>query len=347
MLFECYTKFTFGIVAIGFVFANACVSSYNRQVSLRCLGIIAFTATALEATFHFHAAYVANVKGFISWVQARNRIWDATKIFIADAPITLCAIGVALAPKALGRQNRWDMIFALGCVLACVLLRMGIGDGGVGLIGLVAVFFVMGELARRAAEKRGDLDRSLFGPQFIAIACLFLGVVFSATDSMGRVIVLADYTTHIVLRGASPNPPPKLAGFVVRPPPEYKFALGPLEAAEYMELIADGTSLLKSIAEPDRSVFTFDVVNPFPYTADMRPPLGGWPQFFIGKPYTTDPNILPSPDRLLGNVDYVMVPKHTDRQRYLMMKLYGPALREKYQLLKTSLYWDLWMRKTG
>jgi hypothetical protein len=81
----------------------------------------------------------------------------------------------------------------------------------------------------------------------------------------------------------------------------------------------------------------------------MRPPLHGYPQFWIGGPYTQDPNILPKPDELLGDADYVMVPRlpYTAYQLALMMRLYGDALREKYQLLKTSPHWDLWARKSG
>ena len=114
-----------------------------------------------------------------------------------------------------------------------------------------------------------------------------------------------------------------------------------------MQTITEGTRLVESVASTDQSVFTFDMVNPFPYTAGLRPPLGGHPQFWLGDHYTSDPSILPKPDEILGDADYVMVPTlpYYAKQLEIMMKIYGSSLRTNYRLLKVSPHWELWARK--
>jgi len=365
VLFACYTKFTFGAVAIGFVLASVFVSPYNRQVSLRCLAVVAAVAAALEATFHFHLAYVANIKEFLGSLKGEDRIRPAARILITNAPIALCTVGVALAPGAAGRGWRLNVLYAVACVLACVLLVMSTGHAGTSYIGLVAVFVAMGELARRSVEKHRKKTsvRSIFEKEIGALGCLFLAVAFSATESTNRLFALVDYTVHVVSRDTrlSPNPPTKLAGFIVHPVKavsrfedtapsaieaqyrNYEY----IEETDYMQTITEGTRLVESVASTDQSVFTFDMVNPFPYTAGLRPPLGGHPQFWLGDHYTSDPSILPKPDEILGDADYVMVPTlpYYAEQLEIMMKIYGSALRTNYRLLKVSPHWELWARK--
>jgi hypothetical protein len=89
------------------------------------------------------------------------------------------------------------------------------------------------------------------------------------------------------------------------------------------------------------------MVNPFPYTAGLRPPLGGHPQCWLGDHYTSDSSILPKPDEILGDADYVMVPMlpYYAEQLEIMMKIYGSTLRTNYRLLKVSPHWELRARK--
>ncbi len=108
-----------------------------------------------------------------------------------------------------------------------------------------------------------------------------------------------------------------------------------------------GTNMLLALKQPDLTVLNFDMVNPFPYAAAMKPPRNGYPLFYFDGAVSTDPNRVPAPNKLVGNVDYVMVPRlpYKSEQLVIMMALYGTYLKQNYFLYQESMYWDLWKRK--
>ena len=104
--------------------------------------------------------------------------------------------------------------------------------------------------------------------------------------------------------------------------------------------------MLLSLNDHESSVLSFDMVNPFPYAADMRPPKNGYPYFWLG-PRTQDGEFMPSPEAVLSAVDFVMIPRlpYQKYQLSTMLKVYGPFLKQNYTILMELPYWELWKRK--
>lgn len=378
VLFEIYTKFTFGLVALGFVAANLCVSPYNRRMSLICLLFVGLVAAALEAAWHFHAIYYRDIVMFVSLVPGGDvSTWGVVEMVVKNAPIILAGLGAWLALSAAGRRNPFDGLFVIGCIATGMMLRATVGDNDTGgrLVSVVALFVCLGELARRAeidwAMTTGT--RSAWRHHVTSLGCLLLFLVFVANESANRLLAWEDYAEKGVRAAFQPLPgtPPRLASFIV---PK---ARGPslvdwqaetrsasdeltqirlanihpreLTAADYMRTIIEGAALLRTTDIANRSVLVFDEVNPFTYALDMRPIEHGYPQFWLGNGITAKPALLPRSRDFFADADLVMVPKlpYDPNQLMIMERIYGPYLAKHYAVLKQSAHWTLWARDGG
>ncbi len=359
VLFELYNKFTFATVAIGFVVACAFVSPYARRVSLISIVLIVAAAGLLEMIFPFLADYYQSITRvvvpFVTEADAgpsgdRLQIWNVVNLVIANAAIITACIGVVLAARAAGRRSVFDLLFATGAILSTIFLHSTIGTISlVCSILLVTVFLVIGEAARRV-EHTGGLQVSSPRSQLLArypvyLFCLLLALMFMSQEVSNRLIVWQDFASKLMNPSLTVRGAPRIDSILV--PPEgsqrTRVMVGELTASIYMQTINDGIEMLRALDQPNRSVVAFDMVNPFPYAADMRPPVEGVPLFWI-----REGKRLPVPERFLGGVDYVMVPRLPYQPSHLakMKEVYGTYLRRNYALEKTSRYWNLWMRKT-
>jgi hypothetical protein len=373
VLFEIYTKFTFGAIALGFVIANSAVSKYNRQVSIGCLAFMALAVVILEAVFHFHLAYWHDVVEFASKLGQRTPV---VSLLVSNIPIILACVGALFAIRATGRSSVFDSLFVIGCIVANMLVRASVGDNRSGqLVALVSVFVCLGELARRAETKRLASAPTSFQWEhhWVSLGCLFLALIFVSTETGNRILALGDYFVKVVHPDGRvlkidtlPGTPLSLANFLVDQDDEpdlfdlvadntlmrYRNA-GPsavkefLTPEEYMRTIIEGSNLLRSVDYRNRTVFTFDIVNPFSYALNMRPSINGYPLFWFS--FYKDATLAPQPQALIGAADFVMVPRlpFSVTQLTAMMNLYGPYLKENYVLSKGSSHWELWTRNRG
>jgi hypothetical protein len=375
VLLEAYTKFTFGILALGFVAANAFVSRYNRQVSIRSFFLIVAFAASFEVAFRFHVAYWLNIIESVSLVKGgRFGLRAFVSIFIANAWIILACLGATLGIRVAGRRSAFDGLYVVGCILSSMQLRTAVGDNSsVGLAALVAVPICLGELARRGeVEAASHFGRSGPANHLVSGGCLLLALMFISTETANRVLAWGDYFSKVRHVDTHPLPgtPPRLSGFIL---PEadisdlydlkkgaegfdpdltrYRSLLrggsSSLGTVDYMRSVVEGTNLLRSVEYHNRSVFTFDMVNPFTFALDMVPTRNGYPLFWLSAAITTDPRLLPSPERLIGGADFIMIPllPYSPDQLESMMRIYGPYLRQNYELVKVSPHWELWMRR--
>jgi hypothetical protein len=366
VLFEIYTKISFGAVALAFVIANSFVSKYNRRVSICSLALIVLVVAFLEVAFHFHLAYWHDIVETVSRVGA-GEPHTAVLRLLNNAPIILASFGALLAARATGRSSAFDALFVLGCIIANMLLRSSVGANSAGpLVAQVSVFICLGELARRTEVKRLASSAAPFQWEhhLASLGCLFLALIFVSTETGSRILAWGYYFEKVVLadgREMVPGTPPSLTSFLVykdNKPNLFDLtadgtlsryrAAGAIEltAEDYMKTIIEGTDLLQSIDYHGRTVFTFDLVNPFPYALNMRPIRNGYPQFWLGKEWTADPKLLPKPEVLVGAADFVMVPRlpYSVSQFTIMKNIYGTYLKQNYVQLTESPHWELWTR---
>lgn len=352
VLFEIYLKFTFGAVALSFVFANAVVSRYNRDVATRSLIIILSVAGALELIFHFHAAYLHSIVVQSHMMNgAAFSFW--TRIFpflVSNFALLLGCLGAALVLWLTGHRSMLVWIYVAGAIGATFLLRLTVGASGAGWItALPAILVVLGELARRTAIHDSSSCGLPLGYSWnghsVYFGCFSIVLIFILPEVLNRVIAMEDFVVKINRVHALPNLPKKLDSFLV-PDSGVNDAEG-ISTKEYMKTISDGANLLLSLNKKEKSVLTFDMVNPFPYVSGMRPPVYGYPLFWMfGASYTADPKRLPSSGQLFGGVDYVMVPRSPYQAEQLenMQRVYGAYLTAHFYILKESTYWQLWQR---
>jgi hypothetical protein len=115
---------------------------------------------------------------------------------------------------------------------------------------------------------------------------------------------------------------------------------------QYTSYVNDGVALLLSVANKNETVLTIDMFNPFPFALGWRPPSGGIAA--AAYKYTISESHRPSDAKYFGNADIVMVPikPAADNSYYYgVLKIYEPALKERYFLAAKSDWWYLFRRK--
>ncbi len=356
-LFELGNKLPFAMVALGFILMNSIISRYNRQVSLRSLVIVVLVVIVEEIFLGLGIPYWHSILAVSASLKSgRLGIWDFATILIDNAPIILGSLGAVMAAKAVGRHSVFDWFYAAGVIISVVLLLTTIGAGsGRGGFAIFIVFIIFGELARRAeAEKAKEKEKektfssqttTIKGNHIVSLGCLFIAAAFIATESGNRLLAWQDFAVKVRKDAVPSNTPSRLSQILI--PDWDKLKHASIGISSYMKTIADGTNLLVALEQPEKTVLTFDMVNPFPYAAGMKPPANGYPLFWLGGAVSSDPDLLPSPKDFVGSVDYVMVPRlpYDQEQFEIRMKLYGEYLKQNYSVQKESASWYLWKRK--
>jgi hypothetical protein len=353
VLFQIYTKFTFGIVALGFLLGGLILPKYNRQVSLRALIVAILVAAILELKFRFHAPYFYDVVEQAGMVEGGVLDkWIIISIIVNNSAIIIGSVVAAIAAWSVGRRSKIDWLYLAGVILATVMLRTTIGANRTsGAIALVAIFICLSELARRAETVEINYSdsnaRRRSASHIASVGCLFLAVMFVASEAANRLIAWHDFVIKIHSQSPLPDVPKRLETLLV--PGSSRTTESEIKTNEHMKAIIAGTNMLLALNQHDRSVLTFDMVNPFPYAADMQPPSKGRPLFWLTGAMTSDPGRLPSPEEFFGEVDYVMIPlkPYDPTQLANMQRIYGEYLSENFNMLSESPYWRLWVRRSS
>jgi hypothetical protein len=113
----------------------------------------------------------------------------------------------------------------------------------------------------------------------------------------------------------------------------------------YTTYVNDGVALLERETRPNEKILTMDMVNPFPYVMERRPPRGGIAA--MAYHYTLGDGHRPSDDAYFGDADIVMVPKRPaseDMYYKDFWKAYEPGLRQGFKLVAESNWWLMYRR---
>lgn len=366
VVFQLYNKITFGLVSAVFLLANLITSKYNRDVSVICIVVIIAIVTSVEIIFGFNVAYAQDIfyaleVGSVS----RGGLRGIVNTIIHHAGILTACVGALLAVLAAGRRYVLDWLYVLCCIIASIMLLDQSGDRW-GLQALIAVFVCCGELARRA-----EIDRESGGtggrwPHHTgSLVCMFLALMFISKPVSARVAAWYSHYNAATRIKPLPGLPPALSGFIVptkRRPTLQDIAgdddaldllaqfrldtIDTLSPRQYFLTIVEGVELLRTTTYRDRTVFVFDVTDPFTFALNMRPTENGYPMLWAGTTLSRD--IHPPAESIFSDVDYVMVPRLPYHQGQLdvMLDIYGDYLKSNYMELKRSPHWGLWGRKS-
>jgi hypothetical protein len=361
LLFLFYSKITFGAVALAFVAINSITSKYKMRLSLISLSIFVFVVAAISILTEYNDAYFNNFIGIASGNPAlRHDIRPILYLIFEHLWMFLLCFTALTAAYLTGHRSFFDLAFVTGCIISSVMLIDQSGGTERGLPGLLAVFLIYGELARRMEcriEEQGTLSRY---PENVASICILGMLLAFASEPMARGgLALRDHfiSTTKEQSVATMN----LSGILVGTPRTFALhksfghddaahalfnqvrAWRPLDARAYLPLIAEGVELLESVPHDNHSVITFAHSNPFSVLLGMRPTKYGYPLFWVEKSRSSN---LPAPERYFSDADYVMVPEipFSPPQLKKLMEVYGLYLEENFYELKRSSHWRLYAR---
>jgi hypothetical protein len=267
--------------------------------------------------------------------------WSFAKGFAEFLPLGLLALWVSIATTL--RPLIWTaLVFGGGALL----LATNAQPTGYPLNALLAILL--------AEHGRVAIANSQFGARLIrpdailvllGLAC-FAPVLFSNASGVAYALV-----------ESRKNPPgdatarfhePHLASLLLYDVPDGTDADQRSNGRVYVQYVNDGIDLIERFSPPSETIFTLDMVNPFPYALLRGPAHGGSPALAFN--HTFNDQHKPSPDWLFGSADIVMVPKRpasSDPDTRALFRNYLPSIEAGFRVCAESDWWRLYKRPSN
>jgi hypothetical protein len=162
--------------------------------------------------------------------------------------------------------------------------------------------------------------------------------------SLGRAVAQQDVVAHPPQTQRFAAEP--LHDFVIPADTGYQTAYRPSKTVPTMQ--NDGLALLRRHLRPGDRVFTTAMTDPFSFALRLQPPEGGMLWWDVG--YDVDSDTHPTPDRVLGKVDWVMIPQlHAgqgccQKTVELMIDVYSGYLSTHFRDVERTSDWVLLTR---
>jgi hypothetical protein len=118
-------------------------------------------------------------------------------------------------------------------------------------------------------------------------------------------------------------------------------------AFEHAQWVNAGLDILRPHLRPDDRILLLDSKNPFSFALELPPPTGG--ALFWGYGYVFDEQHCPPPEQVLRDVTLVMESKRpmSLAARDAMKQVYGPRIRQNFEVIAESRLWTLYRRTGG
>jgi hypothetical protein len=366
LLYLFYNKITFAAVALAFVIINSITSKYKMRLSIISLSIFVSVVAAIQIFTEYNSAYFNDIFGAVGQNRMLRRpLWRQFLIISEHLEIFVLCFTALTAVYLSGHRNFFDLAFVTGCIIASLIILDKSGGTNRGLPGLVAVFLICGELARRTECRVEKGAAASSWPRYLASISILgmllafasepmvqgglaLGAHFKKTTGEQAVVAMKQF--GIFVRADRPFDVHGTLGHDDRAHALFNQLRGPrqeLNAWEYLPLIAEGVKLLESVPHDNHSVITLEHTNPFSVLLGMRPTKYGYPLFWKDPRYSEALlHNFPAPERYFSDADYVMVPEipYSPGQLQKLIEAYGSYLKENFYELKRSSHWRLYAR---
>jgi hypothetical protein len=351
LILALFLKASFFLVAVGIV---VFLSVLLRRLAIQriaglCLGGL-FAAFGMMAYLHFNASAIlgdlrmaagARSEALTIWIPVYNFLnhsWFLLGVLIFSKVATI------LFGRRAGRWQGWKLplIGSFFFFVDIALMSSNAQEDGFPTCATF-VILVLSELMQvehSAVSERVSLHRYYAAALCIGpLLCVPLFV--SNLEGMGYGLwSKACQSPASVLRFTTTNLRPLLLYDTGR-------LLSRSNGPTYTTYVNDGVALLQRVTDPNETILTMDMVNPFPYAMGRRPPLGGIAAMAFH--YTLGDGHRPSEEAYFGDADIVMVPKrHASEDKYYIdfWKTYEPGLRQRFKLIAESDWWLVY-RRTG
>jgi hypothetical protein len=336
-----FLKPSYCLVALGLAGCSLVLArpSPRRLVGMLLGAIVASLAMMLYLQFDFAAVWndlhlmsQARSSGLSLW----NIRWSFLKGFTEFLPLGL----LALLAAVIRRDMRPLFLTALLWIGGALLLATNAQLSGYPLNAVLAILLVEnGRLAN------GQANAGFLKPETILV---LLALVCYLPTAVGNAGGLA-----YALVEESRNPPVSvtrfhaahMASLLLYDVPDPTDADQRSNGRVYITYVNNGMDLIRKVSPPTETVFTLDMVNPFPYALLRRPPRGGSPALAFN--HTFNDEHKPSPDWLFGSADIVMVPKHpasNEADASALFRNYQASIQTGFRLCAESDWWQLYKR---
>ncbi len=366
-----YTKITYGLVAIAYLGFWFVLRPDDRRTVAVAAGVCIAVAGAVELIWHLHRPYIADIAFALHAGPAvRGGLLQPLKTalkFSHEVVLVGLVVCQLLALRCLKARDLFYFAFVLSAGL--VIINQNSEDSS--LACLVAALAV-------AAEQVARIDRpdGVLRPWIVRLAAFGLLLAFVAEPLVYRSTALVRHYGEAHARHEDPRLPAALAGFyakeykgytVVSGSPEVLEAVtGPnltpstafsllrdrtmigtpnlLGTAEYLFTLNEGVKALSTINSRGKSIFAFDIVNPFPFVLGAPPTAGDLFCYHLDRQYSKS-YYLP-PEVVLGKISIAMVPKFPMeyKDRDALLDLYGHYLHSHFKVASDTPYWTVWAR---
>lgn len=328
VVLQCYTKSTYGAVAIAFLLF---MLTDRRQWRWAALALAASAAAAVLVEFAWggsraylrdllDAAKVSGGRGLEAVVRGGlNNLPDVVLFGLAGGLALWATRSVRLAA------------YLLGC-LAAGMLILSQNAHGWGIITLFAAAVASAELAMRTPRPGGRAPPALAaGAPLLLVAMLLPPTVRHA----------AGLLLHATLAAGGAGEPLPLPAFAdVR----YTQLWNPRPDAyayRYVASFGNGARALAALGTPPERIVNLDFANPFSAGLGVAPPRGDSSWLHWNR-NVSEATHLPAED-LLGDAEVVMVPK-TGINAPPLFDLYRPYLDEHFGPPRESEQWTIFVR---
>ncbi|WP_227267999.1 hypothetical protein [Roseobacter weihaiensis] len=328
-----YTKATYGVVALVFLFLML-LHPVQRRWAAAAILLTGLSGAVIEMFWggtRMHIADLAVASNVSAVLPLRDYVVSLLETS-GEYIVFACLAGLALWQR--GRFTDFLFYgFCLGAGYALLMQNFQVR----GIVTLLAGGVVAAEHLSRQWRQglTYSVDMMTRGAALLVIV-LMLPVGLSSAAALGLHATMVATGAGIAL-----NTPNGKDIRVVNTLDDGQFKF----YANYAESLEKGVAVLESLSPPPTKVLVMDFVSPMTSLVGLNPPQGGTAWMHDGRNFDADFHF--SADALLGGVDVIMIPKRpiAESTTDLMEELYGPYIGKHFKAVRQTRLWRVYQRQ--
>jgi hypothetical protein len=351
-----FLKPSYGLVAL--VFAAYSVLTGPRDwwrpitillgLSAGVFAIMAWLRFDFAAVYSSVRILAAARSSGVSWWDIRWAIAKGFRDFL-ELALLVVLLGVVRNSKMSTVRSFGPLAIAILVMLGgALLLATNAQASGYPLTGVAAILFVeQGLTAAKRSEPGAGLG-FLRADTVIVLVGLVCFVPELLADASGLASAIVESRRNPPISEVVRFQPAHMSGLLLFDVPFGTDADNRSNGRTFVTYVNDGIDLIRTASKSGETVYTLDMFNPFSYALLRAPALGGTDVIAFNHQFNDEHK--PTPDRLFGSADIVMVPKHpssADADARALFRNYLPSVQAQYRLCAEDAWWQLYKRPTN
>lgn len=359
-----YLKLSYFAMASAFLVILACKSKYH--VKMAAIYFLNLIMIILIMELLFPGLNVGYFNDLMTALQSsgaiRGGMYAAINFLYRNITDIILVVFIMALSARIAAMRWLDYAFAAYVFLATyILLNQNAQTRNMVTLFAVSVWAMQITLARLAEALKNGADERLKTTKAIACGVLALSVLLAAQPFATRLYAMA-----IIYARSKPMTENKAIGLeklkkvYVYKDANYLSGIDKdhysnketyllrkrirrdwLAEQEYVETVTDGVDLLSKHLKTNDSVIVMDMVNPFNFLLNTRPPKKSYSFLHLHRTFNLGA-ARPKPS-VLDDASLVMIPNYPIEmpERDALLEVFGPNLRSKYTVIGSDRYWTL------